>query len=43
MVGWRMSSFHVAPGRSDGFWSASNTEISFFGKFTLIKVLKDGN
>ena len=31
------TSFQGAPGRREGFWSVSKTEISFFGRWTLIK------
>ena len=33
-----MTSFHAAPGLRDGFWSDSNTEMSFLGRLTLMKV-----
>merc|ERR1719450_288860 len=37
-VGSNITSFHAAPGRRLGFWSDSNTDINFLGKFTLINV-----
>ncbi len=33
-----MVSFHGCPGLREGFWSDSNTEMSFLGRLMLIKV-----
>ncbi len=38
MEGCRIVSFQGAPGRREGFWSDSKTEMSFLGRLTLMKV-----